>query len=439
MEISLFIIIISMLIFYCMIINFDLLNPGTWLLSTMINMFYSSKWGIKINSMTIWVVAIGTIAFCLGILMIAFLYESKKNRCNISKSINIKKQELNIRRFKLYIIYMYIIISAIIMFQEVYKVSILAGNTKGYAEMIKYARLGATHYNLGFGKLTANLLRINYSLGIVIFYIFCNGVFEKKVSKERKELFIVSIISLCLSSFSTGRTQFLGMISAYLMILLFEYARCYAWKNNRYMKKVFKWIIIGCLIFVGMFTLSGIFTLDRMGNSTINDIIDNIALYIGSPISCLSYFIENISSYGQPMYFGENTFISIYGTLKSLGVVEIIPDVFLPPVVTANFRSNVYTLYYHYIYDFGILGAIFIQLINGIIYGWLYYRIKYSIVERVYTKLIYVILMYSLVMMFFQETLYSMLNTHIIRFIASIIIYKILTSNINIIKNIKIV
>jgi oligosaccharide repeat unit polymerase len=437
MAILLFASLLLLLWLYILIVDYDLLNPGviflsTFLISSFIYIFYNDIWGIDLSLKAFIVIIIGAFTFCLGVFFTLLIFHSKKvkpNNLTISNNINTKerkKRSYILGNTKLFFVFCYLIVSGLIMFFQVYKVSVEAGNVEGITKMIEYARFGTTNLDLSLGRLTANLLRINYSLGIVLFYFFCKDLFKKKVNSYRIKILLLSIFALALSIFSTGRTQILGMIAAYLFLFILEYARVYAWKNKKYMKKVFDWLVRASLTFIILFTLSGVFALNRMGEATYGSIIDNIAQYIGSPIPSLSYFIENRESYGVPSYFGENTFITIYGTLKTLGVVNEVADVFLPPVVTSTLRTNVYTLYYRYIYDFGIISVPLIQIINGIIFGYLYGRIKYFNRENVYIKLLYAILMYPLIMMFFEEQLYALLNTHIIRFLMAVIIYKIL-------------
>ncbi|HFR3977892.1 TPA: O-antigen polymerase, partial [Streptococcus suis] len=120
--------------------------------------------------------------------------------------------------------------------------------------------------------------------------------------------------------------------------------------------------------------------------------------------------------------FGQNTFLAIYSTLSSLGFYTDERLVFLPFVKIGNSNTNVYTLYYYFIQDFGIILGLLFQFFYGNIFGTFYNYIRKRNFGRFYI-LIYAFISQALVMSFFAEQLFSILTTHIIRiFFAAILI-----------------
>ena len=114
--------------------------------------------------------------------------------------------------------------------------------------------------------------------------------------------------------------------------------------------------------------------------------------------------------------------IAIYGTLKSLGLSNYDLTPFLPVINFNGDKTNVYTIYYYFVKDFGYLSILIMQLSYGFFFGSFYYSIK----RRGFSPLkviIYSLFAYPLVISFFQETLLSLLTTHINRIIYAVAIY----------------
>ena len=114
--------------------------------------------------------------------------------------------------------------------------------------------------------------------------------------------------------------------------------------------------------------------------------------------------------------------LPIYGTLKSLGLSSHELTPFLPVVHFNDDKTNVYTIYYYFIKDFGYFSVLIFQLLYGFFYGSFYYSIK----KRYFTPLkviVFALFAYPLVISFFQETLLSLLTTHINRIIYAFVIY----------------
>jgi oligosaccharide repeat unit polymerase len=425
MEIALFLVLASMLVLYAYITNYDLLNPGviflaTWVISSFVTVIYAPRWHLDVSWRAFLVVVIGAFAFCIGIL----ISMSRLKKWSLKRhSLGEQRTEKKLSDRKLIMVLLYLFLAILYLGVKIYEVSVLSGNEWGILHMFEYARYGLTHLDLNLGRWSAYFLRINYGLGIVLFYFFCDGLFREKFNAYRLKLLGLVALTIATTIFSTGRTQMLGLMAAYMMLFLLEYARDHAWQDPKHMRRVFLWMVASGVSFVILFVLFGIVALNRLGGLSI---LDNIAVYVGSPIPALSHFLEYRYYYPYPTYFGENTFISIYGTLKSFLIITETAESYLKPIASAYVRTNVYTLYYQYIADWDSWVVPIFMSINGAFYGSLYAEMKYSRRGGVFMKLMYATMMYSLVAMFFQEAFFSLFNTHVMRYGFALIAYFLL-------------
>lgn len=141
--------------------------------------------------------------------------------------------------------------------------------------------------------------------------------------------------------------------------------------------------------------------------------VDSFREYLGDSIPGLNSNIQNgtikiVTTEGR----GKYTLSGIYGLIgKIWGSTEAPQVVQEQTQVGVESYSNVFTIYHWTGRDFGIIYALFWQLILGGVYGVLYY---YSTRKNEYAILGYSILSYPLVMMFFQDQFFSIGQSWII-------------------------
>ena len=251
-----------------------------------------------------------------------------------------------------------------------------------------------------------------------ILFIFWFGQTTEFPRNESK----ISYIFLGISLLYSGRTELLGLVAGYAIVYMLFFSKYYSWRDSRYGVKLFRSLLIIGFVFLVLFMAVGTFVLNRVDSRAEFGILDNLVKYMGSPIQALDYYLKNPTLYSDNQVFGENTLIAIYGTLKSLGLSSHELTPFLPVVHFNDDKTNVYTIYYYFIKDFGYFSVLIFQLLYGFFYGSFYYSIK----KRYFTPLkviIFALFAYPLVISFFQETLLSLLTTHINRIIYAFVIY----------------
>ncbi|KXT85152.1 O-antigen polymerase [Streptococcus sp. DD11] len=399
----------------------DYANPvfiylAVWLIASISTAFYSSRWGEEISLITVIIILIGNAVFLMGVLLSSNLFAERK--------LEIKLSQIKVSNLCVLLVLLFFAFAIRFVYSELVY---LAAQSKqlpgGVFRTIELARHMTTNYDFSLSRLSLNLLRINFSLGIVFFYFFCESLFSGQDSIFYKgKLLLISMISLGISLLSTGRTELLGLISGYAILYILFFSKYYSWKDRRYGKKLFRMLLTIGLVFLGLFMVIGTFVLNRVDSQAELGILDNLIKYMGSPIQALDYYLKNPSLYDNNQVFGENTLIAVYGTLKSLGLSSYDLTPFLPVIHFNGDKTNVYTIYYYFIKDFGYFSVLILQLVYGFFYGSFYYSIK----KRYFTPLkaiVFALFAYPLVISFFQETLLSLLTTHINRIVYAFAIY----------------
>ena len=399
----------------------DYANPGfiylaVWLIASISTALYSLKWGEDLSLITIIIILIGNTSFLIGVLLSSGLISE------INPSIKLTRSRVNTICILIVILFFIFAVKTIYM-ELVYLATQSKQVLSSPFKTIELARHMTTNYDFSMSRLSLNLLRINFSVGIVFFYFFCESLFSgKDTIIYRGKLLLISLIALGISLLSTGRTEMLGLISGYAVLYILFYSKYYSWNDIYYSKKLFRTLLTIGLVFILLFVVVGAFVLNRIDNQSRLGFLDNLIKYMGSPIQAFDYFLKNSYLYGKNQIFGENTLIAVYGTLKSLGLSHHNLTPFLPVVNFNGDKTNVYTTYYYFIKDFGYFSILIMQLLYGFFFGSFYYSIKRNLFKPV-KVIIFALFAYPLVISFFQETLLSLLTTHINRIIYALIIY----------------
>ena len=343
----------------------DYANPAfiylaIWMIASIFTAFYSSKWGEGLSLITVTVIFVGNAIFLMGVLLSSNLFAERK--------LDAKPSQIKVSNFFIILVLLFLAYAVRFIYSDLLY---LAAQSKqvpgGLFKTIELARHMTTNYDFSLSRLSLNLLRVNFSLGIVFFYFFCESLFSGKDG-------------------------------------------------------IFRSLLIIGFVFLVLFMAVGTFVLNRVDSRAEFGILDNLVKYMGSPIQALDYYLKNPTLYSDNQVFGENTLIAIYGTLKSLGLSSHELTPFLPVVHFNDDKTNVYTIYYYFIKDFGYFSVLIFQLLYGFFYGSFYYSIK----KRYFTPLkviVFALFAYPLVISFFQETLLSLLTTHINRIIYAFVIY----------------
>lgn len=417
MGVLLFFLSLLLLVVFVIRVNKDFANPGfiylgIWVLATLSSVLILK--GVDISFKTLIVIISGNVLFSLGILSSQYFVAGKKQ--------DIPVENTRIPIGLTICLFIVVCFGSLYIYRNLMTVSRLVEPSTAFNKVLEGARYASTHSIGRISYISATLLRFYYSLGVVYFYYYCKAIFYNQgTAVYRYITLLMSVFLLGTSILSAGRSELLGMISAYLILLLSFYSKRYAWSNIQYRGKVLKIILFAGISFLSLFILIGVFLLNRTGSHQGETLFSNLFKYLGSSIGGLDYYLNNRSLYSSPTVFGQNTFLALYSTLTSLGFYNGAREVFLPIVNISSIRTNVYTIYYYFIQDFGYFFGIFVQYFYGFLFGYFFYYIKKKRFGK-YILIIYSLLSQGLIMSFFAEQLFSVFTNHIIRIFFAVVI-----------------
>lgn len=286
------------------------------------------------------------------------------------------------------ILFVFILVSGFFCFRDVYKYSLLVGNTYGdYQTMVKYVR-----YDGGYSTSTI-LSQCNVLSDAIVYlsvYVFFHNKLVCKLKKQAFYLLPVLGYIFYILSYS-GRSNIIKILCVICITFFVKYKESIDWApyGNQ------KLLLIGAfalVLFLVLFRVLGY----RTDTSISNDLWDNLSEYISSGIVGLDYYLLN----GQPdnRVFGESIFKNLIITLNGWGVDLPLPDAHDTFFFHMSGKSNIYTGFKAYIKDFGFFGASLAMVFIGAFISSIWRRIKDGKVTYVKT-VIMGLLFYPIVMM----------------------------------------
>lgn len=357
----------------------DILSPWVisicmFIISVLVAALNYDHWNKDINSITVLVIIIALLSFGFGEIFAKSVLIIKKglgnNNNNQVKLLNENKR-IFIKNRWIFFISCFIVIVLYFHFEFKLKIAMEAGYHSGLDSMFYYARHAQFNSEIDSNQSVLLSLGITFSRIFSYFFIFVflyNSIFFK-FSVSYIKYFIPIILNIGNMLVTTGRTEFINLITVFLVIFFIMLKQKNGWKG-RVNFKIILYGIIGIALFLMIFRLSGYLT----GKSEKYTLWDNLSAYIGSSIIALDIYLLN-----PPVkdFFGKETFSSIYHILRKFGYdipYYRVPNEFLSWQNVTN--VNIYTSLRRYIQDFSIFGMLFLQFLLGVFYGGYYQFIK---------------------------------------------------------------
>lgn len=246
-----------------------------------------------------------------------------------------------------------------------YNVSLSLGNTSGIFGMLAAIRAVAQTKAEVFQLSTILNIGISFvrAIGYLCVYLIVSDVFHKR---KIRWMYTIPIICLILNVIlSSGRGALIALVSA----ILFDIYIIRKQSGKKiFSREMIKYGIMGVVLFFVAFRVLGNMT----GNSAVLSVWESLSIYAGSSILCLDTFLQ--SDWNISAYIGQYTFKGIYNILGMLGVAVPHVSNHFEMVRWSHYSSNVYTSFHPYLQDFGIIGALIVQLLIGLLFGFVWAR-----------------------------------------------------------------
>lgn len=254
-----------------------------------------------------------------------------------------------------------------------------------------------------------------FALCLIIY--FCQ---PNRKTRNRQALFIQGV------PFVIGLTLNTNGRAAYFQVgflLLFSYLTFHKYNN----KLIFKRLVQMLFVFFGLFVYVAIRKHHIQSGLGLSSTLDEATKWIihymsGSIVSFQLWFPQHQQFY----VFGENTFRIIYAIGNRFLDSNIpvsstyFPFVQIGPDPAADI-SNVYTMYYTYIVDFGVVFGIMFQGILGFVYAYVYLLKDRKSVGAV---LLFSLLVYPLIMQIFGDQYVALESGYLQYFVVYLVFHK---------------
>ena len=426
----LFLIILFLISFF---LEKDLFCPPcililVYIFSLFLVLFKQTDWGITLSDTTMWIIGLGTFAFCLIYLVTRVIIISSSKKKMVSKELDYEYIKVNDKKINIILIVEFIICILYIFF---FFRTIGGEIFTNFGDMMHYYRLN-TAYGEGLEEsiptIINQLKKVNWAAAYISLYILIYNQILAKAKNDKKKIDIKYIFSIILylplTILSGARFDLIIFVISAIFMWLIIQAKI---KKNEFFKfknfaKIFCFFIIVLLIFSMSRTIVG-----RYNESSF---FDYISVYFGAPIVNLDqYIIGNISD--NYMIFGREIFRGIYDLIEKFGLIELeeLSRIFV--VVNGNSLGNVYTAYkYMCTAGWGYFGIVVFQTLLAIVYAKFYSIIKYdNNLSKINYKLIfYTVAIYAIVLHPFSEFFFSTIISfnYILFFVIVLVLRKFL-------------
>ena len=387
-----------------MISHADIFSPlcvfcEMFLITELMCLFFSKMYDVKLHGNTVIIISIGMLVFCIVSVLFHF-----KGNCAGEHNLYCQEYIAISTIVQLFFVMLEVLV---ILYRIQYILNVVS--SYGYSGMSVLAAAGKYHditlfdyENFAQKQITASKV---FTLGRVFTtayaYIMIYVVITNLKTKKRVE--VVQVIYFMLFSFdqilSGGRTSLFRVITAFLIMVII----CYGInKQKNYFKLLFK--IIGAILLV-IFALLGVnVLLSRSGDTTLDDILKILYVYIGAPLQNFDTYLQGIWS--KPWIFGSQVFRNIYVYIgNKFGIKKFVYSLDIPFLRHNGLNTgNVYTTFYQFYYDFGYWGVVVLTAIIS-----LFYNYTYKKVNR-YAPLLLIMYSYlfnDLVMLCFSDRFYE--------------------------------
>jgi oligosaccharide repeat unit polymerase len=358
-----------------------------------------------LHSNTLILIAVSNILFAVGGLYVRDQYKTKPSKITFKPSAIPELLGDTI-----------IVVTIISLIFLILKAKELASQiwAKNFFIALRYQ---LTNTRLSYGILDYFLV---FGLFASLFRLYTFNSLSDLALRQKVKLVLSVFISFAFIALSTGRTYlFFYFITVFITIYL---------KGKLKSKYVLNFFILAFISFiaVGIVLNKG----GQFGNSFSENTkqgLKHILAYFEGPVLALDRFIN--SDFQRT--FGKNTFRFFIAVLHYLQIIKTPPLDVVKEWIFVPYPTNVYTLFYQYVMDFGFVGCWIVIFLFGITHTWMFYQSKTS---GNHFKMITAYSYFPLLMVFFQDQYFSLLSFWIQLWFYSIIILY-LSGNYSIKKN----
>lgn len=416
------------------LVNKDIFAPpvvfsGVFVIAILVAIPNLDLWAFDMGERTFMVLFLGIYSFCIGYFIIYFFRKHLNKKLKLTGLVN---SNIYIKKYKLIVIFFIQVITLYLFYQDVSMIAANMGGGDTLTEKIFLYRINMILNENEYGNassLTSYLFLICQVFIYILMYNFCEIYFnEKKINK--KILFLI-IVGLSIQILNGARGPLIDtLVSFFIMMYIFKMKKD-KWQKMLSLKKIILMVLF-LILFLVLFSSVGLMLVGREGQIQDADILlgiwNQISMYIAAPLKLLDLYMYTDYT-KESIAFGIETFRSIYEFLSRYSLTSVQ----MSNLISSEFQSdngqdlgNLYTVFRPYVSDFGYIGVISLSLLEGMVYAFIYFSIRYkNVFNKInYNIVLYVFLFIPLFRVFCLEQFYR--NIINLDFIKLIIFYKMI-------------
>ena len=333
---------------------------------------------LKISTYLIFFV--GVISFSFGSFLQTTIWQKNQNN---SGSVQVK-EDVSISLKLRYLLVAIVLVVLPFYIQASYKI-FLSSQIDSFFSGLRSELLYGDE-DIGPMKYIVTFSYVVYGINLIAYY------------KERNKLNLLLVglslfLSVTYATFATGR-------ALYLMLLAIYAGVAFIYKKDFSIKRISKLAGFFLIFFIFMGIIYG------KGGDTDSTIKQNIepaaevtAIYLVSSLNSLDYTLNNQFEITYSGNYSLRFFIKIAQQLNIMpraDVADIVQEfVFIP------YPTNIYTLYYKYIKDFGRVYAWIMVFLYGLLHSYLYNKAVAT--RQIRFALYYAVMLFALMLSFFDD------------------------------------
>ena len=366
-----------------LIISGDIFSPVSifclvFLFSSFCALYSTAKWNFSMSYETFRVLSLGVVSFFIPSVLFHAKMRNKRNLLlelseNDADDENLFSPQCKLveisRNKAIFTIFTFVVCTAVYFY-------FLSRAVGGGISLSRIASAYRTELVSGETQISfvgrLMILIIRAIANVLVCIVINNILSSRNVGNHSITLIICCVGYIAITILSGERTSALRFIG--IIVLSFSVL----WQRNTFFKRLvnIKYIILSVL---GVMLLLYAFSAIRyfVGRNSQLDVFDYISMYAGGPIYSFDRFINsNI----QPTFTGTKTFVGLYNNLARVGFGELL-SIHRDTVIIQNlsiYIGNVYTCFYDYYMDYGLVGMIILIMSYSCIVNGLYMRAKFA-------------------------------------------------------------
>lgn len=407
--------------------KFDYFQPsvifsGTMALSCFLGCIKINSWNLFVGIDTALITLFALLFFSLGSLVAHYHGTAQKSKKIIESAILGHHYV-----YKVVCISLIMLIFAYFSIMEAYNVSLRFGNTDGIMNMINSLRYPLERGEFNFSRWFSYRRLFAYGALVVSAYLLLKVIiFNSQNSNKMIYLLIFPVILyLPYSILSTGRRDLVHVIIMFCTMgaILYQY------KYNNSTKCRVRLLLITFIALA--FAIIGYFLLGHLTGKVVSASRDHftiIAHYGGLSLPALEHYFEG--PFLENGLIGQNTLMAFYGNLNTLGAKLPLGRDFLLFTKFNGIDTNVYTVLYRQITDYGVIGCYLLLFSFGIVFTYAYDYLKVN--ANPLGIMIYGMFSYVPFFLFIDDQFMTIFSTrNLYKVILVYLMYKLLTKKFN--------